>query len=246
MAKLGGFLLALAVLFAGAWLAYAMLTASLPSVDNLPALVHGGLASRNAPYSHLDEIPITVQQSTIVIEDIRFTRNTGIDPRGAVRAIFDDVIRRCFCEGGSTITQQLAKQIYLQGNDASLQRKLDTILLAIEIDRSYSKADVLEFYLNTAYYGHGAYGVAAASSTYWGEPLSKLTLAEAAMLAGLPQAPSDYDPIVHPDAARARRRLVLDRLRNFGLISDAQMRAALAQPVATTPPQGTIDRSRPS
>jgi membrane peptidoglycan carboxypeptidase len=246
MAKLGGFLLAVAVLAAGAWLAYSMLTARLPSVDNLPALVHGNLASRNAPYTHLDEIPVTVQQSTIVVEDVRFTRNTGIDPRGAVRAVFDDIVRRCFCEGGSTITQQLAKQVYLQGDDASPQRKLDTILLAFEIDRAYSKADILEFYLNTAYYGHGAYGVGAAATTYWRQPLSRVTLAQAAMLAGLPQAPSDYDPIVHPAAARDRRRLVLDKLRDFGLITDAQLQSALTQPVASTVPEGTIDRTHPS
>jgi penicillin-binding protein 1A len=246
MAKLGGFLLAIGVLISGAWLAYSMLTARLPSVDNLPAIVHGRLASRNAAYTHLDEIPITLQESTIVVEDVRFMSNTGIDPRGAFRAVVDDVIRRCFCEGGSTITQQLAKQIYLEGDDASPQRKLDTILLAFEIDRAYSKADILEYYLNTAYYGHGAYGVGTASTTYWRQPLSRLTLAEAAMLAGLPQAPSDYDPILHPESARARRRVVLDRLREFGLINDAQLQSALAQPVAATAPQGTIDRNNPS
>jgi penicillin-binding protein 1A len=246
MGKLGGFLLALASLAAATWLAYSLLTSRLPSVDNLGAIVHGRLAARNAPYTHLDQIPDGVQQSTIVVEDARFTSNTGIDPRGALRAVFDDIVQRCLCEGGSTITQQLAKQVYLEGNDAGPQRKLDSILLAIEIDRAYSKADILEFYLNTAYYGHGAYGVGAAATTYWQQPLSKVNLAQAAMLAGLPQAPSDYDPLVHPPAARQRRLQVLGRLRDYGLITEAQLQSASAQPVAVTPVPGTIPANPPS
>jgi len=233
MGKLGGLVLALASLGAAAWLAYSLLTSGLPPVDDLSTRVHGRLANRNAPYTHLDQIPETVQQSTIVVEDANFTSNTGIDPRGALRAVVDDIVRRCLCEGGSTITQQLAKQVYLEGNDAGPQRKLDTIALAIEIDRAYSKADILEFYLNTA---------------YWRQPLSKVSLAQAAMLAGLPQAPSDYDPLAHPQAARERRGQVLVRLRDFGLITEAQLQLASVQPVASGPPSGagTIDRNHSS
>jgi membrane peptidoglycan carboxypeptidase len=232
LSKLFAFLLALLVLVAGGWLAIELLAGSLPPVDDLAAQVHGDLANRGAPYTHLDAIPITVQEATIVTEDANFEQNAGIDPRGVARAVLDDLLRRCLCEGGSTITQQLAKQVYLEGDDASPRRKLDTILLAIEIDRKYSKNDVLEFYLNTAYYGHGAYGVGAASLAYWRRPVSQVNLSQAAMLAGLPQAPSDYDPISHPDAARSRRRDVLALLLSRGLITNSQYQAAITQPVA--------------
>jgi penicillin-binding protein 1A len=232
IARLGRGLLTLALIAAGGWLAFQLLSGSLPSVDDLSARVHGNLANHSAPYTHLDAIPVTVQQATIATEDTRFQTNNGFDPRGALRAIVDDVLRHCLCEGGSTITQQLAKQVYISGNDAGPRRKLATIVLAIEIDRRYSKSDVLEYYLNTAYYGHGAYGVGAAARTYWRRPVGQVDLAQAALLAGLPQAPSDYDPIDHPDAARARRGAVLDRLLSLGLITSSQLQLAGAQPVA--------------
>jgi membrane peptidoglycan carboxypeptidase len=235
LGKLASVLLALLLVAASGWLAFQLLAGGLPSVDDLGARVHGNLANRNAPYSHLDVIPVTVQQATIVTEDTRFQTNGGVDPRGVIRAVVDDVLRACLCEGGSTITQQLAKQVYLGGDDATVRRKIDTIVLAVEIDHHYSKNDVLEFYLNTAYYGHGTYGVAAAARTYWRRPIGQVDLAQAAMLAGLPQAPSDYDPIVHPDAARARRNTVLNRLLNLGLITSDQLRLASAQPAATLP-----------
>src|SRR5579875_3285073 len=248
LSRLGAFVLALLLIGASGWLALNLLAGSLPPVDDLPARVHGGLADRGAPYTHLDAIPATVQQATIVTEDANFQQNTGVDLRGLARAAFDDLVRRCLCEGGSTITQQLAKQVYLAGDDASPRRKLDTILLAIEIDRRYSKNDVLEFYLNTAYYGHGAYGVGAASLAYWRRPVSQVNLSQAAMLAGLPQAPSDYDPIEHPDAARQRRSAVLTRLLDSGLIDNSQFQAAAAQPVAaiTGLPLGTRAPAAPS
>jgi membrane peptidoglycan carboxypeptidase len=246
MSKLGGLILALAAIAAALWLAYGMLTTDLPSVDDLAARVHGRLANRGDPYTHLDQIPEIVRESTIVTEDVRFTSNTGIDPRGILRAVIDDVTGRCLCEGASTITQQLAKQIYFEGDDAGLRRKFGTIVLAFQIDRGYSKADILEFYLNTAYYGHGAYGVGAATMAYWKRPVSKVDLAQAAMLAGLPQAPSDYDPIAHPDAARQRRSQVLSRMLDFGLISEADLERASAQPVATAlPSPGTIRPPQP-
>ncbi len=247
LARFGALLLALVLLGAGGWLAIELLAGSLPPTDDLAARVHGDLANRGAPYTHLDAIPTTVQQATIVTEDANFAQNAGIDPRGAARAVVDDVLRRCLCEGGSTITQQLAKQVYLGGDDASPRRKWDAILLAIEIDRKYSKKDVLEFYLNTAYYGHGAYGVGAASLTYWRRPVSQVNLSQAALLGGLPQAPSDYDPLSHPDAARARRSDVLARLLNSGLITNSQYQAAIVQPVAAafaparnTPPRFAV------
>jgi membrane peptidoglycan carboxypeptidase len=235
MSRLFSLSLAILVLISAGWLAYAILASDLPPVDDLPARVHGGLANHGAPYTHLDQIPVTVQESTIITEDASFASNPGVDPRGMVRAVLSNIARRCLCEGGSTITQQLAKQVYLGGDEASPRRKFSAIVLAVEIDRRYSKNDILELYLNTAYYGHGAFGVGAASLTYWRRPVSQVDLAQAALLAGLPQAPSDYDPIAHPDAARARRTDVLNRLLRSGLINQSQLQIAAAQPVAVSP-----------
>jgi membrane peptidoglycan carboxypeptidase len=233
MSRLFTVVLAALVLATSAWLTYALLTSNLPSVDDLAGRVHGRLAAHSAVYVHVDQIPNTVSDATIITEDARFPSHTGVDFRGTLRAIFDDVTRRCLCEGGSTITQQLAKQIYLDGNDASVRRKLDTILLALEIERHYSKDEILELYLNTAYYGHGAYGVGTASEVYWRLQVGKVSLAQAALLAGLPQAPSDYDPLLHPEAARRRRAEVLNKLVSAGRISAADAQRASAQPVAS-------------
>ena len=194
------------------------------------------------------EIPAIVQQSTIVPRT-PWSKKFGVDPRrNLLRAIPQQRLHHCLCEGGSTITQQLAKQIYFEGDDAGPRRKFGMIVLAIQIDSRYSKDDILEYYLNTAYYGHGAYGVGAASQTYWGRPVSKVDLSQAALLAGLPQAPSDYDPIAYPEAARQRRAEVLGRLLRLGLITEAQLQLAAAQPVALSPAprSGTIAPARAS
>jgi membrane peptidoglycan carboxypeptidase len=235
MSRLSTLVLALLVLLVSGWLAYALLTSNLPPVTDLMTRVHGRLVDQRSTYAHLDEIPSSVQEATILTEDARFPNHAGIDLVGILRSVFDDATRWCLCEGGSTITQQLAKQIYLNGDDATVRRKLQTVLLAIEIERHYSKDQILEFYLNAAYYGHGAYGAGAAAQVYWRHPISKVDLAEAAMLAGLPQAPSSYDPIDHPAAARARRAEVLQRLVGAGRISADQARLAGAQPVAVQP-----------
>jgi len=201
-------------------------------VDDLDARVHGRLAHFGDPYTPIVEIPPIVQKATIVTEDERFYENQGIDVIGLGRSLLDDLTQFCLCEGGSTITQQLAKQIYLDGNNGTPSRKLRSILLSVKIERHYRKAQILEFYLNTAYYGHGAYGVGAAAQTYWQRPVGALDLAQAALLGGLPQAPSSYDPLEYSGAARARRSIVLTRLVDTGSISRVEAEVANAQPLA--------------
>jgi membrane peptidoglycan carboxypeptidase len=244
MSRLLTLVLFVVALGTSVWLAYALLTNNLPGVEDLPGRGHGRLAAHSAVYVHFDQIAASVSDATIVTEDARFPTHTGVDPRGTLRALVDDLDRRCLCEGGSTITQQLAKQIYLDGNDASARRKLDTILLALEIERHYSKDQILEFYLNTAYYGHGAYGVGTAAEVYWRRQVSGVTLAQAALLAGLPQAPSDYDPLLHPQAARQRRAEVLSKLVSAGRISAADAERAAAQPLVEQ--QRSVAGTRPS
>lgn len=242
MSRLSTLFLAVLVLLISGWLAYALLTSNLPPIDDLVTRVHGRLAARGGLYVHLDQIPGSVQEATIVTEDERFPSHAGVDLIGIARSILDDLTHHCLCEGGSTITQQLAKQIYLDGNDATFRRKLDASLLATQIERHYSKDKILELYLNTAYYGHGAYGAGTAAQLYWRRPIGQVDLAQAAMLAGLPQAPSSYDPLDHPRAAIERRAQVLSRLLSTGRISAQQAALAGAQPVAVgrRPDSGTI------
>lgn len=228
---LAGLAIILLLLTLAGWLGFTLSLRLAPPVDDLTGRVHGRLADHGAPFTPLAQIPPMVQEATIVTEDERFYVHHGIDVIGLARSVLDDMRRRCLCEGGSTLTEQLAKQIYLNGNDASLTRKLESMLLAVSIERHYSKTQILELYLNTVYYGHQSYGVGAAAQTYWHQSVSGLNLAQAAMIAGLGQAPSRYDPLEHADAARLRRSEVLRLLVQSGRISPEQASRANASPV---------------
>ena len=169
----------------------------------------------------LARIPKSLKDAIIATEDRRFYSHWGIDPVGIARAVYQNYRRGRIVEGGSTITQQLTKVLFLTP-DKSLERKLKEAILALELERRYSKTSILEMYLNQVYFGHGAYGVEAAARTYFGKSVSELTLQESALLAGLPRAPSSYSPFEHPDAARRRREVVLRRMVEFGVLRDAE------------------------
>jgi 1A family penicillin-binding protein len=169
----------------------------------------------------LARIPKSLKDAIIATEDRRFYSHWGIDPVGIARAVYQNYRRGRIVEGGSTITQQLTKVLFLTP-DKSLERKLKEAILALELERRYSKTRILEMYLNQVYFGHGAYGVEAAARTYFGKSVSDLTLQESALLAGLPRAPSSYSPFEHPDAARRRREVVLRRMVEFGVLRDAE------------------------
>ncbi|HLH74968.1 MAG TPA: biosynthetic peptidoglycan transglycosylase [Chloroflexota bacterium] len=198
----------------------------LPSVADLPTRVQSNLEQHHAAYTPLSEVPPDLQAALIVTEDERFYQNQGIDLIGLGRAIFDDLQAGRPIEGGSTLTEQLAKMVYV-GNDNTIGRKLETLGLALKIAHAYSKDEVLTLYLNQVYLGHGAYGVGQASEVYFQQPVRRLDLAECALLAGLPQAPAAYDPLRHPDLAERRQAEVLQRMVDDGVISSAQ--AAEAQ-----------------
>ncbi|MFQ5892931.1 MAG: transglycosylase domain-containing protein, partial [Nitrospinota bacterium] len=142
----------------------------------------------------LGRVPKALIQALIATEDARFYDHLGIDPKGIARALWADIKARRIVEGGSTITQQLAKVLFLTP-ERSLRRKIKEAILALQIERTYSKDQILEFYLNQVYMGSGAYGVEAAARTYFGKSVEALTLSEAALLAGLPRAPSRYSPL---------------------------------------------------
>ncbi len=178
----------------------------------------------------LSQIPARLQQATIATEDAHFYRDFGINPVAIGRAAWADLLAGRIVEGGSTITQQLAKNLYLTPT-RTLQRKLVEALYTLRLQATHSKPEILDMYLNTVYYGEGAYGVAAAARTYFDRSLQQLDLPQCALLAGLPAAPGAYDPFLHPQLALNRRNFVLHRLAVVGDITAAQEKAAAAQPL---------------
>lgn len=197
-----------------------------PSVAGLPAWVQAQDTARHAPYTPISQVSPLVSEALVAIEDERFYQHHGIDTLGLLRAAWDDLRAGHIVEGGSTLTAQLAKNAYLHGYDRSLSLKAEDLLLAVKIERLYTKQQILEYYLNLVYYGEGAYGIGAAAQRYFGERASQLDLAQAALLAGLVQAPGYYDPWCHPEAAQDRQRTVLAHMLAQGMITQAQDQAA--------------------
>ena len=191
------------------------------------------LATERRIFIPVADIPDMVKQAFISAEDQNFYSHHGVDPGAILRAAITDVFlvgqgRRPI--GASTITQQVAKNMLLT-NEASIARKVREALLAVRIEQGMNKDHILELYLNEIFLGQQAYGVAAAAQTYFNKSLDELTLPEAAFLAALPKAPNNYNPFRHPEAARARRDFVIDRMREDGAITQAQADAAKADPV---------------
>ncbi|RSL34384.1 PBP1A family penicillin-binding protein [Salibacterium salarium] len=166
----------------------------------------------------IENIPEHVQQAFIAVEDTRFYEHQGIDPRAIARALYRDILAGAKVEGGSTITQQLAKNAFLS-NDKTLLRKTKEVLIAMGLERRFSKDQILEFYMNQIYFGHGAYGIKSAAELYYGKQPADLTEDEAAMLAGIPKAPSNYSPVDDAEQAKERRNTVLALMEQQGFIN---------------------------
>ncbi len=177
----------------------------------------------------INEVPIALKQAILAAEDERFYQHGGVDTLGVLRAALANVSAGGAKEGASTITMQVARNFFLSG-EKTLKRKLSEALLAIKIEHTLSKDQILELYINQIYLGQRAYGFAAAAQVYYGKPLGKLTVADIAMLAGLPKAPSRYNPLVNPKRAEARQHYVLRRMHDLKYITKAQYKEALAQP----------------
>ena len=184
-------------------------------------------AEENREIVPLDDIPLIVRRAVVAVEDRRFYSHSGVDFRALVRAAYVDATEGHVVEGGSTITEQYVKNRYL-GTDRTISRKVKEAILAWQLEREMSKRDILAGYLNTVYFGEGAYGIQAAAQTYFSEPASSLDVSQAALLAGLIRAPSTYDPVEHPDLALARRATVLRILREAGVITPEEYGATLA------------------
>jgi penicillin-binding protein 1A len=185
----------------------------------------------------LKELPPYLPKAFIAIEDRRFYSHFGIDPFGILRAVVANVLHRGVSQGGSTLTQQLAKNLFLT-QERTLLRKLQEAELALWLERKYSKNEILELYLNRVYFGSGAYGVEAASQRYFGKPARNVTIAEAAMLAGLVKSPSRLAPNRNPEGAEARAKTVLAAMADAKFITEAQAQAASAHPAMSVKPEG--------
>lgn len=201
--------------------------ASLPSVADAQQRVAAILRAHHGVAVGLPP-PQKVGQAIVAVEDQRFYSNHGIDALSMLHFTWGYVTTGSTQEGGATITEQLAKALYVR-NPATVQGKIEMVGLALKLDQRYSKAEILEMYLNAIYYGHQAYGIAQASQIYFHTTPDKLNWGQASMLAGLPQAPSAYDPFKHFDLARARQRHVLARLVATGVLSPTQAAQAYAE-----------------
>src|SRR5215469_150567 len=223
---------------------YVYLAPSLPSVDamrnvelQVPLRVYtrsGALIAqigeqRRIPVTY-DQIPELVKHAFLAAEDERFFEHHGIDYLGVVRAVVVDLISGDKTQGASTITMQAARNVFLT-LDKTVRRKLQETFVTYEMEHELSKQEIFNLYLNVIFFGQRAYGVAAAAETFFGKSLDQLTVAEAATIAGLPKAPSKYNPIVNPQLAAGRRSYVLGRMRALGFIDEATAATAMKEPI---------------
>jgi penicillin-binding protein 1A len=226
-------------LLAGALLA---LVLGIPSVDELKKYdraagtkiyadddtLIGEIKLQKGIFIPLSKMPVNLKNAIVAVEDRRFWQHSGIDYLGIARALVKDILSLSLKEGGSTLTQQLAKIVYLS-SEKTIVRKVKEAQLALTIEKNLSKKDILELYLNRAYFGHSAYGVEMAARTYFGKSVTNINLAEAAMIAGLVKAPNTYSPINDLVKAKERQAVVLNRMVEEGYIKQAQADAAKTQ-----------------
>jgi len=188
------------------------------------------VSTEHRQFVELEQIPKPLQQAVIAVEDREFYRHVGVDPKAVVRAACYDIITLGARQGGSTITQQLARNVFLS-RSKTLARKLAETVLALQLERAYTKPEILELYLNQIYFGEGAYGVQVAAKTYFGEDVAHLNLAECALLAGLPKRPEYYSPFENEHRARERRNLILAMMAQQRQITPEEARRAQQTPL---------------
>ena len=180
------------------------------------------------------QVPEHVKKAFVAIEDVRFYSHPGVDLIGILRALMHDIKARSMVQGGSTITQQLAKMLFLKP-EKSITRKVKEALISIQIERRYTKDEILGLYLNQTYFGTRAFGIEAAAQTYFGKSATQLSVSEAALLASLPKAPSQYSPFKNPQKARERRESVLGSMLKHKFITQDQFDKANKEPLPATP-----------
>ena len=209
-------------------------TIQIVGIDGSVLAMRGEMAGANVA---LKDLPPYLPKAFIAIEDRRFYSHFGIDPWGILRAAVTNILHRGVSQGGSTLTQQLAKNLFLT-QERTFQRKLQEVELALWLERKYSKAEILELYLNRVYFGSGAYGVEAAAQRYFGKSARNVTIAEAAMLAGLVKSPSRLAPNRNPEGAEQRAKTVLAAMADAKFITEAQAQASIGHPAYNVKPAG--------
>lgn len=207
--------------------AFGLLLALTPSVSDAEARTHQ-LAAAHGVVDTGAAVPSTFAAALVATEDSRFFSHHGIDTPGALRAV-GGLVGLSTDSGGATLDQQLAKMLYFDGQRNTTDQ-VQEVALALKLDASYAKPEILQMYAQTAYFGNQAYGLDAASCRYFGEPAADLGWSQASLLAGLVQAPTAYDPVQHPALARARQSHVLDRLVSMGVLTPAEAAAAGSAP----------------
>jgi len=234
----------LIILLAGGLYIYGVLMPSLPSIENLedtqlqvPMRVYDKNERLLAEFGEhrripvvFDDVPKYIIDAFVSAEDSQYWTHLGVDPEALVAAIFKLVTTGKKTRGGSTITMQMVKN-YFFSSEKTYTRKLNEILLALKVETELSKEKIMELYLNKIYLGHRSYGLAAAAQVYYDKPMNELSLAQAAMIAGLPKAPSKYNPITNPERALIRRDHILGRMNDLGYINDAQYALAKEEKV---------------
>ena len=190
----------------------------------------------------LDDIPHFLKSGLVVTEDRNFYRHSGIDLKGILRALIRDIQARQFVEGASTITQQLAKTLFLTSSK-TLPRKIKEAILAFQIERRYTKDEILALYLNQIYLGSGAYGVESAAGIFFDKPVKQLNLPECALIAAMPKAPSRFSPLVNLELAEQRRNIVLKQMFATGIIQENEYQAALKTPVRVAGNKNSASKS---
>lgn len=253
---LGGLLgLALALVLSGLLLVGVALAVAYPNLPDISGLTDyrpklplrvlsadgvllGEFGEERRIYTPIGQIPKVMQEAVLAIEDARFYRHGGVDYLGVARAALAQ-FNKAKSQGASTITMQVARNFYLS-TEKTFTRKIYEILLALKIERQLSKPQILEVYMNQIFLGQRAYGFAAAADIYFGKTLDQLTVAEAAMLAGLPQAPSAYNPVSNPKRAARRQQYIIDRMETNGFITEEQATAARAEVLKLRAPTDAV------
>ena len=236
------FLICLTAGFIGAGFIYFHFSKDLPDVrklkDHQPSTITQIYSDKDEKIAEfyiekriivsLENIPLALKQATLAVEDSNFYYHFGIDPKAIFRAFITNLKAGYVVEGGSTITQQLTKTMFLS-REKTLPRKIKEAILAVRLELVFSKDEILELYLNQIYYGHGTYGVEAAARTYFGKSVKELTIAECAMIASLPKAPNNYSPYRNPKKARKRRNHVIRRMADVSFITTEQAKTSLQE-----------------
>lgn len=191
------------------------------AIDEIPLVEKIEAIKEQEEYTKLSDIPSIYKNAVISVEDHRFYKHCGIDIISIIRAAFNDIRTKSFVEGGSTITQQLSKNMYFT-QEKKLTRKIAEVFMAREIEKNYNKDEILELYINTIYYGNGYYNIKSASLGYFGKLPKDLNSAECIMLAGIPNAPSLYNPKVSVELATQRQKQVIQKMIKYGNLSEGE------------------------